>query len=76
MIAADHPQSVEESCKCVFEKWLCSQNDASWNQLIEAINTIELKNLASKLEKQLIGKVYVHRYVNIICRVIGSIRSS
>ena len=60
VIAANHPHSVEECCKRVFEKWLCSQDDASWNQLIEAINAIGLNHIASKLEKHLKGKVYIY----------------
>ena len=56
VIAADHPHSVEGCCKGMFEKWLNTQKDASWNQLIEAIKSIKLHFLASKLEKDLIGK--------------------
>ena len=59
VIAADHPHSVEERCKSMFDKWLETQKDASWNQLIEAINAIKLNSLAIKLQKYLIGKKYV-----------------
>ena len=31
VIAADHPHSVEGCCKSMFEKWLDTQKDASWN---------------------------------------------
>ena len=53
VIAADHPHSVEECCKSMFEKWLEIQKDASWNQLIEAINAIGLNSLAIKLQQDL-----------------------
>ena len=56
VIAADHPHSVEECCKSMFEKWLNTQKDASWNQLVEAIKAIELHAFASTLEKDVIGK--------------------
>ena len=58
VIAADNPRSVEGCCKSMFEKWLNTQKDASWNQLIEAIKSINLQYIASKLEKYLIGKSY------------------
>ena len=54
VIAANHPHSVEERCQSVFEKWL-NMKDASWNQLIEVLNTIKLYFLANKLEKALTG---------------------
>jgi len=60
VIEADHPHSVEDYCKRMFEKWLSTQKDASWNQLIEVINNIGLCSLASQLEKGLIGKVYIN----------------
>ena len=58
VIAANHPRSVEECCKRVFEKWLETQRDASWNQLLEAIKVIGLHYLVRKLEKDLPGKIY------------------
>ena len=59
VIAANHPHSVEECCKSVFEKWLETQKDASWKQLLETIKSIELHSLADKLEKNLEGKKYL-----------------
>jgi len=47
-------------CKSMFEKWLNTQKDASWNQLIEVIRIIKLYSLARQLEKGLIGKVYIN----------------
>ena len=59
VIAADYPHSVEECCKRMFKEWLRSQNDASWNQLIKAINAVGLNSLATELEKHIMGKVYI-----------------
>ena len=59
VIAADHPHSVEGCCKGVFEKWLDTQKDASWNQLVEAIKAIKLPFFASTLEKGVIRKLHV-----------------
>ena len=51
VIAADHPHSVEECCKNMFEKWLDTEKKASWNQLIQAIENVGLSYLSSQLEK-------------------------
>ena len=59
VIAADHPHSVEECCKSMFEKWLETQKDASWKELLEVIKKIELHSIADKLEKELQGKKYI-----------------
>ena len=58
MIAADHPHSVQECCKNMFEKWLETQENANWKQILEAIKNIELYHIADKLEKYLQGKKY------------------
>ena len=62
VIAADHPHSVEGCCKSMFEKWLNTRKDASWNQLVEAIKSIELHTLASALG-DIIGKVVLCSYI-------------
>jgi len=53
VIAADHPHSVEDCCKSVFEKWLNTQEDASWEQLLEALKSVQLDYLASQIENKL-----------------------
>ena len=60
VIGANHPRNVEECCKSMFEKWL-NKEDASWNQLIEALNNIELHFIANKLEKSLTGNVHINK---------------
>ena len=62
VIAADHPHSVEGCCKSMFEKWLNTQKDASWNELVEAIKAIRLNTFASSLEKDIIGKGVLAMY--------------
>ena len=59
VIAADHQNSVKECCRNMFEKWLETQIDASWKQLLEAISNIKLQLLADKLKKILQGKKYM-----------------
>ena len=58
VIAADHPHSVEGCCKTMFEKWLETQEDASWKQILEAIKITKLNCIADKLGKYLQGKKY------------------
>ena len=58
VIAADHPHSVEGCCKSMFEKWLETQEDANWKQILEAIKNIKLHHIADKLEKYIQGKKY------------------
>ena len=53
VIAADHPHSVENCCKSMFEKWLNTQEDASWQQLLEALQTMQLNYLADQIENKL-----------------------
>ena len=64
VIAADHPHSIEDCCKAMFDKWLEIQKDTSWNQLIEALNAIELYSFASKLRKDIIGRLTkLHNFI-------------
>ena len=67
VIEADHPHSVEKCCKRVFEKWLSTKEDASWNRLIEAITIVGLKSLSSLLKKSLEGNacIYITTYMYI-----------
>ena len=58
VIAADHPHSVEECCKSMLKKWLETQEDANWKQILEAIKNIGLHYIADKLENYLQGKKY------------------
>ena len=53
VIEADNPRSVKGCCKDMFEKWLSTQKNVSWNQLIEAIKNIGLLHLGNELEKDL-----------------------
>ena len=59
VISADHPHSVEDCCKAMFDKWLETQKDTSWNHLIEALDTIELYSFANKLRKDIIGSFII-----------------
>lgn len=59
VIAANHPHSIEERCKSMFEKWLSTQEQASWTHLIESIKKIGLCYQASELGKKLEGEIII-----------------
>ena len=63
VIAANHPHSVEECCKSMFDKWLETRKDASWSELIKAISTIGLCSVAKELEEYRAGE---HKYKSLI----------
>ena len=50
-VKADHPQDNEECCKRMFEIWLGTTSDATWNQLITALTSpcVGLDYVASQL---------------------------
>ena len=70
VIEANHPSDVDTCCRLMFEKWLERTPDASWSQLVTALNNIEMNTAAdaiSKLFKSDLGKylitVYICNYV-------------
>ena len=63
VIAADYPHNIEGCCKSMFEKWLSTKKEASWNQLIQAIDNIGLSYQASQLERKLTGENYIDAYL-------------
>jgi len=55
IIEKNNPQDVEKCCKCMLEKWLDTQPDACWNQLLEVLRSpgVELNTLAHQIELKL-----------------------
>ena len=55
IIKADHPHDSSGCCKDLFEKWLETNADATWEVLIKALKspTVHLDYLSSQLEKML-----------------------
>ena len=76
VIEANYPRSVEKCCKCVFEKWLRQKEDVSWNQLIKTIYDIGLNNLASQLEKGLIGNMCIYIQLSVFSYTLNRQRPS
>ena len=53
VIEANHPSDVDSCCRVMFEKWLEMMPDASWNQLVAALNNIGMKTAADAVSKLL-----------------------
>ena len=53
VIEANHPNDVDTCCREMFEKWLEKTPDASWKQLITALNNIEMNTPADVISKRL-----------------------
>ena len=56
IIEKDHPQDVMGCCKRMFQYWLDTRPDASWNQLLEALRSpcVQLNSLAKQIEHKLL----------------------
>ena len=52
-IEVNHSQDVKECCLSMLKKWLDATEDASWNQLLEALRSrsVDLNTLANQIEK-------------------------
>ena len=52
-----YSQNTKESCRKMFKKWLESQENASWDQLLKALRSrsVQLNTLAKKIENMLVG---------------------
>ena len=51
VIEADHPSDVNTCCRVMFEKWLDMKPDASWSQLVTALNNIKMNTAADVVSK-------------------------
>ena len=49
-IEHDYPNNANKCCIKVFEKWLNQQPDASWDQLLTALNDINMNRAAEQIK--------------------------
>ena len=61
-IRKNNPQDSEECCTQMFQYWLNTAKDASWNTLVDAVKSLELIVFAEELEKVLLYN-YLESYV-------------
>ena len=60
VIKADHPNDVNACCNKMFLKWLELQPNATWSQLITALNNIGMNTVAEEVIKHL-SKGLLHK---------------
>jgi len=53
-------QSDDDRCSRMFKKWLEMKTDASWSQLVTALNKIGLKTAADNVQRSKIAKEGKH----------------
>ena len=51
VIETNHHDDVNICCRLMFEKWLEKTPDASWQQLITALNTVGMNTAAEAVSK-------------------------
>ena len=52
-IKSNNPNDVGECCKKMFQLWLSKCKNATWDQLIQALEIIGLNNLATTIKGML-----------------------
>ena len=50
---AEHRNDVDTCCHVMFEKWLERTPDANWDQLVAALNAIDMKAVAAVISRQM-----------------------
>ena len=55
IIKINYAGDMTESCKEMFQLWLRTYPNPTWNQLIQALKEVELNNLAAKIEGKLMS---------------------
>ena len=63
IIEADYRQDAAECCKRMFQKWLETTTNATWDQVIEALEKIQLIQLASTLSHQIGMTIVNHDFI-------------
>ena len=59
VIKADHPNDVNACCHKMLQTWLNMKPDASWGQLVAALEEIGLGSAANAVSSQYIPGTYV-----------------
>ena len=59
LIRADYPNDNNKCCKRMFLKWLSMKPDATWSQLVTALEKMGMSTVAADLNKQLRRGKYI-----------------
>ena len=73
VIEVNYPSDVNTCCLLMFQRWLERTPDASWSQLVTALNNIEMNTAADAVNKLFKSgnlstyvATYIHTYMNIV----------
>ena len=62
-IQKNYPRDVGMCCTKMLQLWLDKQPEASWEQLLQALKEVEMNDLASNIEQELLsvnqGKLFI-----------------
>ena len=81
VIRVDHPFDVKACCSRMFTEWRQTTLEASWKLLIEALEEVQLTELANELKELLLdrpsekkpeGIVYMCLMFGRLCDIVGS----
>lgn len=53
-IEHDYPNNASRCCTKMFEKWLSQQPNASWDQILTALNNIGMNSAVEQIKRELI----------------------
>ena len=59
VIKANHSQNIRDCCREMFKRWLRTRLNASWQQLYNALDAIDLPVAARDIEQELFRGEYV-----------------
>ena len=65
-IEANH-RDVNICFRVMFEKWLEKTPNATWSQLVTALNNIEMNTAADAINKQFKSSMYINMQCSEIC---------
>ena len=66
VIEADHRSDVNTCFRVMFEKWLDKTPNASWSQLVTALNNVEMNTAADAISKHFKSGMCNYRYVRTL----------
>ena len=73
IVETNYRNDAAMCCRKMFSKWLETQSDnASWDQLIQAVKNIELNNVASDIEQLLLQGECVTDMISVVVIVGGA----
>ena len=73
VIETNHPSDVDTCCRLMFEKWLDKTPDASWSQLVTALNNIEMNTAADAISKLFKSGTYIIMISKQLAKIIQNI---